>query len=258
MPRKSPTPILPAGKPAPRVVQPVAAAAPNRHPQHAPPVFKPAQPRAAQPKLATKVAPKPPVVAPTRPAAPSASGAVQANLVGGANSLKARAKQPPAPVARTQKPAVANENRPAPVKKPAPIQRKGRPGVEAFKVSLQPKSGGMPLPEDVRAKMEVAMGTDFSDVRIHVGREASSIGALAYTWGTNIHFAPGQYNPHSLQGQKILGHELWHVVQQKMGRVSNPLGGGVAVVQDHALEAEADRMGIKAALTVLPRKSGEK
>ena len=119
------------------------------------------------------------------------------------------------------------------------------------------KSGGMPLPEDVRAKMEVAMGTDFSDVRIHVGREASSIGALAYTWGTNIHFAPGQYNPHSLQGQKILGHELWHVVQQKMGRVSNPLGGGVAVVQDHALEAEADRMGIKAALTVLPRKSGD-
>jgi len=74
-------------------------------------------------------------------------------------------------------------------------------------------------------------------------------GTKTYTWGTNIHFAPGQYNPHTIQGQKLLGHELWHVLQQKAGRVKNPFGGGVAVVQDHALEAEADRMGIKAALT---------
>jgi hypothetical protein len=121
-------------------------------------------------------------------------------------------------------------------------------------VPLQPKSGGQPIPDQVRAKMEAAFGTDFSDVRIHVGQEASSIGALAYTWGTNIHFAPGQYSPHTIQGQKILGHELWHVVQQKSGRVSNPFGGGVAVVQDHALEAEADRMGVKAAMTALVQK----
>ena len=44
------------------------------------------------------------------------------------------------------------------------------------------------------------------------------------------------------------------MLQQKSGRVRNPFGGGVAVVQDHALEAEADRMGIKAAMTVMPRK----
>ncbi|HYH86892.1 MAG TPA: DUF4157 domain-containing protein [Pyrinomonadaceae bacterium] len=133
------------------------------------------------------------------------------------------------------------------------VQRKSSVGVDAFKVALQPKSGGLPLPTEVRAKMESAFGSDFSDVRVHVGQEASRIGALAYTWGTNIHFAPGQYNPHTLQGQKILGHELWHVVQQKSGRVKNPFGGGVAVVQDHALEAEADRMGLKAAMTATPR-----
>jgi hypothetical protein len=105
--------------------------------------------------------------------------------------------------------------------------------------------------------METAFGMDFSDVRVHIGQEASSIGAIAYTWGTNIHFAPGQYNPHTLQGQKLLGHELWHVVQQKSGRVSNPFGSGVAVVQDHALEAEADRMGIKAALTQVVRQAAK-
>jgi GNAT superfamily N-acetyltransferase len=40
---------------------------------------------------------------------------------------------------------------------------------------------------------------------------------------------------------------LAHVVQQRAGRVRNPLGSGIAVVQDHALEAEADRLGQHAA-----------
>jgi len=137
------------------------------------------------------------------------------------------------------------------------IQRKGGHGVEAFRVPMRPKAGGLPLPAEVRTKMETAFGADFSDVRVHVGHEATSLGAIAYTWGTNIHFAPGQYNPHTLQGQKLLGHELWHVLQQKQGRVRNPFGGGVAVVQDHALEAEADRMGVKAAMTQVFRKRKE-
>ena len=121
------------------------------------------------------------------------------------------------------------------------VQRK--PNSSAFQVDLRPKSGGWPLPRDVQAKMEAAFKTSFSDVRVHVGPEAGSIGAVAFTWGTDIHFAPGQYNPHTPHGQFLLGHELAHVVQQRAGRVANPFGGGVAVVQDHALEAEADRLG---------------
>jgi len=137
------------------------------------------------------------------------------------------------------------------------IQRKTGPGVEAFQVPLRQKSGGLSIPDNVRAKMETAFGADFSDVRVHIGQEAASLGAIAYTWGSNIHFAPGQYNPNTIQGQKLLGHELWHVVQQRSGRVSNPFGGGVAVVQDYALEAEADRMGVKAAMTALVQRPGD-
>jgi hypothetical protein len=133
----------------------------------------------------------------------------------------------------------------------APVQRKrqsvSRPGVDAFEVDLRQKSGGWPLPRDVQAKMEGALGASFADVRIHVGPEASSIGAIAFTWGSNIHFAPGQYNPHTQHGQFLLGHELQHVVQQRAGRVGNPFGSGVAVVQDQMLEQEADRMGQTAA-----------
>ncbi|HEV2446920.1 MAG TPA: GNAT family N-acetyltransferase [Candidatus Sulfopaludibacter sp.] len=136
------------------------------------------------------------------------------------------------------------------------LQRKStvqlRPGTDAFPVDLRPKSGGWPLPRDVQRKMEHALGANFSDVRIHVGPEASSIGAIAFTWGSDIHFAPGQYNPHTPHGQFLLGHELTHVVQQRAGRVANPFGSGVAVVQDHALEAEADRLGKAAARIVLP------
>ena len=67
--------------------------------------------------------------------------------------------------------------------------------------------------------------------------------ALAFTLGTDLYFAPGQYNPETIYGQQLLGHELTHVVQQRAGRVRNPFGSGLAVVQDHAMEAEADRMG---------------
>jgi hypothetical protein len=123
-----------------------------------------------------------------------------------------------------------------------------RAGVEAFPVSLAPNSGGWPLPRDIQAKMERALGASFSDVRVHVGPQAAAIGAVAFTWGANIHFAPGQYNPHTSQGQILLGHELVHVVQQRAGRVTNPFGDGVAVVQDDLLEAEADRLGRQAAM----------
>ena len=128
------------------------------------------------------------------------------------------------------------------------VQPKMPAGVEAFEVNLQRKSGGWVLPKEVQTKMESALGGDFSDVRIHVGSEVASIGAIAFTWGSDIHFAPGYYNPHSIQGQQLLGHELTHVLQQRAGRVRNPFGSGTAVVQDHALEAEADRMGMKAAM----------
>jgi hypothetical protein len=106
---------------------------------------------------------------------------------------------------------------------------------------------GQPLPDAVQRKMEQAFGANFSSVRVHEGPQAESIGAIAFTVGSDIYFAPGRFQPHTAAGQQLLGHELTHVLQQRAGRVRNPLGSGLAVVQDHALEAEADRMGHRAA-----------
>ncbi len=111
---------------------------------------------------------------------------------------------------------------------------------------------GRPLPDAVRQKMEAFFKTDFSGVRVYQGNQAQSIGAHAFTMGSDIYFAPGQYSPDTPRGQQLLGHELAHVIQQRQGRVRAPQANGPVVVNDHGLEAEADRLGARAAAFRLP------
>ncbi|MCG8417520.1 MAG: DUF4157 domain-containing protein [Proteobacteria bacterium] len=107
---------------------------------------------------------------------------------------------------------------------------------------------GAKLSEHIQSKMEAAFAADFADVQIHEGSQLPAIGTLAYTQGTNVHFAPGQHQPYSRQGQELLGHELTHVVQQRQSRVAATTQvKGVAVNDDSTLEREADDMGAKAA-----------
>jgi len=108
--------------------------------------------------------------------------------------------------------------------------------------------GGQALPADVRAKMEAAFGADFSAVRVHEGQASQALGAQAYAQGTDLHFAPGQYQPDSQRGQELIGHELAHVVQQSQGRVSAAAQAkGAGINADAGLEAEADDLGARAA-----------
>lgn len=104
------------------------------------------------------------------------------------------------------------------------------------------------LPEEVRGKMESTIGTDFSNVRIHANSDkAVEAGALAFTQGTDIHFAPGQYNPNSRQGEELLAHELTHVQQQSEGRVkSTGQVAGMPLNEDRGLEKEADELASRA------------
>jgi len=128
---------------------------------------------------------------------------------------------------------------------PAPPQPH-RSGAVQLPVQLAsfPRGGGRALPLPVRQMLERTFRANFADVRVHVGPHAASIGATAFTHGSNVYFAPGQCTPYAL------GRQLAHVVQQRSGRVANPFGGGVAIVQDRALGAEAARMGRQVARTV--------
>ena len=77
---------------------------------------------------------------------------------------------------------------------------------------------GEPLPARTRQGMESAFGRDFSGVRVHRDAEAGEIsqqlGALAFTYGSQIYFGNGMYDPNGVSGKRLLAHELTHVVQQ--------------------------------------------
>lgn len=111
---------------------------------------------------------------------------------------------------------------------------------------LAPRLPGRPLAAAVLQRMEDLFGARLPEVRIHTGPQPQALGAAAFTLGTDIFFAPGRFCPESVQGSQLLAHEIAHVVQQRSGRVRNVFGHGVALVQDPALEAEAQRMGERA------------
>jgi len=82
------------------------------------------------------------------------------------------------------------------------------------------RGSGQPLPKSIRAFFEPRFGYDFSYVRIHTDPEAAklarALNAEAFTYGRDIYFGEGRYNPNTLTGKRLLAHELAHVVQQTL------------------------------------------
>ena len=81
---------------------------------------------------------------------------------------------------------------------------------------IQRASGrGAPLDPSVRPELESEFGTSLDNVRVHVDSPLpADVGGIAFTHGSDIHFAPGQYRPDTSSGLHTLSHELAHVVQQ--------------------------------------------
>lgn len=110
----------------------------------------------------------------------------------------------------------------------------GPEDIDTSTVSDVLKSPGQPLDAATRARMEPQFGYDFSRVRVHTDAQAAmsaqSVHAKAYTAGQNLVFGAGQYAPHSTQGQRLMAHELTHVVQQASGPVAGtPVADGMSV-----------------------------
>ncbi|MBT0959887.1 eCIS core domain-containing protein [Denitromonas iodatirespirans] len=101
-------------------------------------------------------------------------------------------------------------------------------------------ASGRPLDPSLRRFFEPRFGRDFGDVRIHTDARADAsaqaVGARAYTVGRHVAFAGGQYAPGTSVGQRLLAHELAHVVQQggdartgmlRRAPAQSPVPGGV-------------------------------
>ena len=112
---------------------------------------------------------------------------------------------------------------------------------------------GQTLDGGVRSRMEAAYGHDFSRVRVHTGNRAASLSndlnARAFTIGSDISFAAGEYKPGTMVGDALLAHELAHVVQQG-GAVSSagPMQKGGSSYD--ALEEDADRSAVGAVVSM--------
>jgi hypothetical protein len=79
-------------------------------------------------------------------------------------------------------------------------------------------SPGQPLDTATRAFFEPRFGHNFENVRVHFDAKATesahAVNALAYTVGQDVVFGPGKYAPQAASGQRLLAHELSHVMQQ--------------------------------------------
>jgi hypothetical protein len=111
----------------------------------------------------------------------------------------------------------------------------GRP--PAVQRVLDDRSPGRPLEATLREGLHSDF--DFSEVRVHADDSAAAlaagVGADAFTRGTDIYFGAGLYQPNSSTGEKLLRHELTHVLQQASGEVSE--FAGLVVPPEHPSEA---------------------
>lgn len=104
--------------------------------------------------------------------------------------------------------------------------------------------GGQPLAAGLRTRMERALGADFRGVRIHTGDGdgvlANALGAHAFTLGEHVAFASGRYAPDTGATERLVAHELTHVIQQRRGLSGSILAAGIGHPGD-VYEREADQ-----------------
>jgi hypothetical protein len=104
------------------------------------------------------------------------------------------------------------------------------------------RTPGRKLPGALARTMSMRLGHDFSHVRVHDDAHAAASAAYyashAYTFESHIVFGANQYQPHSQSGQRLLMHELIHVIQAGNGQST---ATGISSPSD-ASEQEASRI----------------
>jgi hypothetical protein len=133
------------------------------------------------------------------------------------------------------------------------VMRKARNGEQApghDAASVKSELGtGHSLDSHVQSQMSSAFGHNFSSVRVHTDSRAASLSsdlqARAFTVGSDVAFASGEYKPGTLIGDALIAHELAHVVQQN-GTAGAPAPMTRAEGEYKALEHDADRSAVDA------------
>jgi hypothetical protein len=104
------------------------------------------------------------------------------------------------------------------------------------------EGAGKQMPANERAFFEPRFGRSLRDVRIHDNPHAQTaaemIRARAFAHGRNIAFAEGEYRPGTIEGRRLIAHELTHVVQQGIGRAGS---GFVSLARPEDCSKDCDK-----------------
>ena len=81
------------------------------------------------------------------------------------------------------------------------------------------KTGGQPIRPDVKQSLEQQLGQDLSDVVVHTGTNAmrltAALQAKAFSYGKDIFFQAGVYDPNYAASRELLAQEIAHVMQEQ-------------------------------------------
>jgi Domain of unknown function (DUF4157) len=138
------------------------------------------------------------------------------------------------------------------------VQRKARDGADAgphdaetVKAQL---GSGHSLDSRVQGQMSSAFGYDFSGVRVHTDSRSAGLSAdlnaRAFTVGSDVAFASGEYQPGTPIGDALIAHELAHVVQQGGGQQPAAPMRKSSEGSNGQLEEDADRSAVGAVATI--------
>lgn len=122
-------------------------------------------------------------------------------------------------------------------------------------------SQGRPLDTPTRSFFEQRLGVDLSRVHVHTDSRAAAsaraVAASAYTVGADIVFGTNQYAPGTVDGNRLLAHELVHVAQQEAGpivRRDGPADAACGATAPPGLACSADcRPGLRGLDILFPQ-----
>jgi hypothetical protein len=180
-----------------------------------------------------------------------ASSSVGGALLGFLGANKPEKSAADAPADKSPAPTVS--------RKPSGASAAAAPTHDAGAVRSQ-LGAGHSLDSRVQSQMSAAFGHDFSGVRVHTDSRAtalsSDLNARAFTIGSEVAFASGEYQPGTPVGDALIAHELAHVVQQSAATQSSPMSkpadhsAGTTEHGGSQLENDADLSAVGAVASI--------
>jgi hypothetical protein len=130
----------------------------------------------------------------------------------------------------TQTPAQAQAQAPAAEHTPDDLVVAAKPAAPGVVPTVTPaaartisssQGSGQPLSTPDRGFFESRLGRDLGGVRVHnnpaAHQAAKDVRAKAFTYGQDVYFSSGRYQPGTGSGRELLAHELAHTIQQRPG-----------------------------------------